>query len=237
MRVLAILSLIVLFVSGCTIPSYSHVCPDGEVVSQESECLEYSPKRIEADPNEYEKVFLENNQSSYVKINGEIKTDIEINEGEDVWTMYGYLHPYEPERHRYVKIINSSGNVYTVNLSAPAIPSSFYFGATKRVGQTPEKRLFSYELTVIGEVENETMAQNIADSFMKSKIEKTINNWRSTSKQVGNMSDTWDVYLETKYTWCPPVSMGTTIFDLDNCVDNTVTGHYIIDKKTGQIIG
>ncbi len=136
-------------------------------------------------------------------------------------------------RYEMINITETKGNLYSLDIPAPLIQGDYKIFVPKgeKIGGG------AYNLTVIEEVKNETRAYMIADRFMNAAIKETTNNWRIMSKQISSTDDSWDVFLETKYTWCPAPSMGTTVFDLDNCVDNTVTGHYIIDKKTGQIIG
>ncbi|MBU0614848.1 MAG: hypothetical protein KJ601_02045 [Nanoarchaeota archaeon] len=168
MRVLAILSLIVLFVSGCTIPSYNHVCPDGEVVSQESECSEYSPERISLDPDDYPSVELEKDKINYVKINGDIKTTINIKDNENGWFSISQMgrHGFksytlmwiEPDsEYSDVELKKIGHNTYEFDVSAPSIQGEYRVGISKR-NQTVQQGVGNYNLTVIGKVENETMA-------------------------------------------------------------------------------
>jgi hypothetical protein len=242
MRVVVLLVLLVLSM-GCIFPTTEHVCPDGRVVADDSDCKEYKPEHFNVDPFDYSNVYLNNNQSSYVLAGGEIRTIITINEGEGIWLLDGYLYPDNPKPHPTVEIINVSNGSYLVNFSAPEVPGPFRFSINKRVDSKPEIKINSYNLTVISPVGNETMVYAIADAFMNSKIPddfgaglaqifKKKRNWHIITKEANETGDSWEVFLEAEYDRC----------DIDhnyrNCIKgNTVTGRFIIDKRTGQIVG
>ncbi|MBU1165737.1 hypothetical protein KKF81_02230, partial [Candidatus Micrarchaeota archaeon] len=166
-NILLLAFLFLLLGMGCLAsPSREHLCPDGTIVSEESKCPDYNSEIIDVNPQEFKTVFIKNNQNSYVMAGGEVQTEIIINKGESVWMLGDYISTDNSERYHRVNVINKKGNVYLINFSAPLIPGEFYFGATKRKDGGPEELIFVYNLTVIGEVSNETMAYSIAEMFM-----------------------------------------------------------------------
>ncbi|MBU1166248.1 hypothetical protein KKF81_04810, partial [Candidatus Micrarchaeota archaeon] len=58
-------------------------------------------------------------------------------------------------------------------------------------------------------------------------------NWNVTTENAVLREDgNWEVFMEASYDWCG------IDWDEDICLrNNTITGHFIINKKTGQIIG
>jgi len=257
-KLLMLVLLLGLLSMGCTSPTKEHVCPDGTIVSDESKCPDYNPDIINLDPDDFESIILEENKTCYVKSSGQITVFFEItgNEwivlGNGKTTLYTNLtHENISKRPTWVE-----DNTYVLTINAPAEPGGYTaFAGRKTAYEWLEGR--EYNLTVIGEVSNESMAYAIADRFMRINTPYKKNyafpyagiprsgklisflwggteyNWNTTSKEALLGDDgNWEVFMEASYDICGDD------WDMDVCLrNNTITGHFIINKKTGQVIG
>jgi len=244
MRIVVFILLATLFL-GCIVPSSKHVCPDGNIVDFQWTCKEYSPERITANPENYKSVFLQDNKSTYIKVGGEITTSIVIRPGEEVSMLGDFIDPEDPkEGHAKLEIINKSGDRYLVRFFAPEVPGEFDIRISKRIGSESENLIGQYNLTVIGPVENETMAYSVADYLLSRKIAGSqwgydLRNgssgmWRFISSGATEAdTETWDVFLRYGHEVCNDGMLSMSI----DCKETIITTELAIDKKTGQIVG
>jgi hypothetical protein len=250
----AILIFLLVFSMGCVFPTKEHVCPDGSIVDQEKQCPEYSGDRIDpANLGEISSINLTENKHYYVAAEGEVNASIILLYDESAWTgfnmhvgdsakSHGSYYLELNQQYSEINLTKNGKNNYNFTMIAPDIPGEYYTYLTKR-NQTTQTKLWKYNITIIGSVENETMAYGIANSFMDAAIPDGFGagiaqpfpdrrNWNITKKEANETEDSWEVFIEAQYDRCG-IDEGQ-----GNCVrGNTVTGRYIIDKKTGQIVG
>ena len=270
--------LMLLFAYGCiNFPLKNHVCPNGNIVQEESQCVGNVTKALNLNPGNFSSVMLDGSKVNYVQSNGELKAVIHTTTQEDIWVTTSY-----PESPEYSKVgyssfdyrtislngkrltndisihaINNSHppDSYLLNFLAPGIPGDYTIWISYREGS---KQLgASYNLTVINATSTEDQALRIADRFVYSELDSRINydnnhdgalqgfpqisNWSVVSKNVTSKDDLFDVSILVKYDRCNNIdNMDSNNRDFNNgkCIDNNiVTGHYLISKQTGQIIG
>ena len=238
---------------GC-IASSHHVCPDGTVVSEEGQCEEFSAE-FNIDPNDYISIELKENEVNYVKAKGEMIGLIQLEYGEGA--LLGVRYPeswgfFEREL-RFPVLVNLDldklysdvdlkvvgPDIYSFNVSAGGIPGQYRLGYG---GFRNNGTQFStgYDLIVIDEVVDEHLAYPITDRFIYSKtkpfVEETsgrvIQNWEVVEKSAELNGGVWEVKLKIEYDKCG------IDWEAEDCITgNVVTGHYLIDKKTGLIVG
>ena len=248
------LVLLLVFSMGCISPTTEHVCPDGSVVSQENQCPAYSADRINPENlGDISSIDLTENKHYYVAAEGKINSTILIKSGEDASVfisrfstkdtqLYKFVSLSKEATARSVKLVPIGSGIYEFTVIAPSVPGEYEFSITKR-NQSTQTILDAYNLTVMGDVENENIAYNIADAFMNSKIPddfgfdltyvyRTKKNWNIIKNESNETENSWEVFIEAQYDRCGIDE------NMDNCVrGNVVTGRYVIDKETGQIIG
>jgi|GEM_PF-4791792 len=270
---------ILLFSSGCILPSKEHVCPNGTLVVDGCFCSDYDPEMPDVDPSDFVSITLEEESKKYyVQSNGQVNAFVQLFGDEEVRLIVGpkilYTGLDYGDAGKMPRLV--SGNTYQVNISAPHFPGE-YTAFVKRYDGNVNLEYRKYNISVIAEVSNETMAEDIANNFMYAHIpidssgifapSGQKSGWEIVDKQIDSQEDAWDVFLEAQYKRCPPLTLNpfppllgypvtliynVTTEDNETITRNstvrtslisscsgliTVTGHYIIDKKTGQIIG
>ena len=247
-----ILIIVTLLLAGCINQVREVVCPDGSITEKAKGCSDFVPKNINVDPSDFSDTTL-SDKENFVLSKGQIRGPIQIfNNSESEISIYPTGSPgmdYDSDLSR-MKVARSTENqkietvqvgpyLFNYTLSAPLIPGEYRLAIL-------DGRTRQYNITVIDEIKNESIAYMIADRFMyyiiKDKREEevadgkgslySIKNWEITSKSATQDGSSWESNLAIKYDIC-----GDDL-ESNNCIyGNIVEGNFIIDKKTGQIIG
>lgn len=266
MRLLLGLIVFCLLVFGCLGTPNENVCPDGKVVTLESQCSSYTPQVLDLNPSDYPAVELRENTTNYVESGGKVNITIDMT---GIITAYVFTGDTlsrgfsMPEDYKVNDIgdltIRVNGNYSSVNLTrikdqtywfestAPRIPGDYIVSVGRPVDAS--ETFTDYNLTVISQVPDETAAYKIADRFMDSCLPKSMpdpyppwtirgrGGWEILDKTAISEDGYWDVSLKAQNAWCGLVPSLDGIEQYGCVRYSTVTGHYKISKATGQIIG
>jgi hypothetical protein len=238
---------------GCIFPTTEHVCPDGSVVDYQTDCTSYTKEIPVLNITPTMSIKIQDGLTNYVAVNGEINATIHLKSDETATASlsrfsnegtqnYQLIYLSFEEKKRHAVLVPVSMDYYKFTIIAPNTPGEYLFSIGKR-NQSTQTTLGQYNLTVICPVNNETMAYAIAAAHMDSKIPdnfgydvmyvyRTKRNWTIVEAEAHETEDSWEVFLKVKYDRCG------IDHDYNNCVSGyTVTGRYVIDRQTGQIIG
>lgn len=249
------LSLFVVFVVlfGCTSPEpfKDYLCPDGTFVKNESVCPKFNPPNTNLNPDDYPSVTLESNKTNYVKSHGNVNFDVEIITGNKIWMNHILITPSGHPKNTEVTSI--SDNLYRINFSAPDYPGYYAYSIAKEDKTGNVTKVAIYNLTVISET-NESRAYDIIKAFVLDSLrnyENQLNHtWglgiglNNTSKVITSTPTAWNISISMTYGRIVPYSFWYDLLnwnsfkvDGETVTNNTFTGHFLIDKKTGLIVG
>jgi hypothetical protein len=198
-------------------------------------------------PDDYQSIIvdLSDGAHNYVKAGGNVSVVLEIKEGEKFWVGEGYAYlgnDFESDR---VNLTKLSGDTYFAGFTAPEEPGVYKESVSRITAVDDWTIVKEYNLTVISEV-NETEAYGVVYSFvldrnMRRDVELEFPYYDCGHGMVWVISEEavetetcWDITMKTWYKMYICAHYDPTGGGMAN---NTITGHYIVDKQTGLIIG
>ncbi len=248
-RMLALTLFLCLFTAGCiTTTSKDILCPDGSLV--DDQCPAFVSPSL-PDPDEHTSILLDEDGTYFVKTGGTVSLNVLIYPDETLRIIAPDYHIIDLDLDNVDTVQTDypgfslrmqEENKYLGTFKSPPIPGDYNVNIFKRKGSSPEITVATYDLTVVGPVYDEELAFSVANRFMLLTVPdefhslfdmyRTRTNWAIISQNITSHEDYWDVSLVASYDKC-----GTDL-KADDCItDNTVTGHFLIDKNAGQIIG
>lgn len=214
-------------------PMNIRICPGGSVIN-DSLCPPYSKQAL-VTPDNYTSVLLVENKNNYAKVGGQINLTLKIKPDEKVY-LDGYLDPKNPHG-KYVWLELIGNDTYMVNFSNTyKYPQEAAYDVLKDV-QNGQILVAHYPVTLINETD-ENLAYHIALEFMAKELQDKMPMYSAiteVAKSITSWNDTWEVKITAIYEGCQPSD--TSGFHPVCTEDNVAWGRFLIDKKTGIIVG
>lgn len=201
-------------------------------------------------PDHYQSITLEKTGPNYIRSGGTIKIlfsrsatisftiektnspNVEFNKNSLPFTAYinEQTVPSNPSNN----YVHGKSGDYSYTFTAPEIPGEYeiVFSEPSLTAQAITDIAPKYKITVIGNVNNETLALKVVDRFLFANLtqENNIRDWKVDPREIKPVGNDWDVSVTVRYRSCG------IDWESDVCTDKSLNGHYLVNKVHGMVI-